>query len=218
MIRIVVILIFALPWLFSCIERDKAESDKSAIGNYNFLNDLPTFTADSLVNVVIEIPAGTNQKWELNKANGQIEWEQITADSFRVVNYLSYPANYGFVPQTYLPEETGGDGDPIDVFVLGESIARETVVTARIVGIIHMLDDNEADSKLLAVNTNGPGLNVYSFEMLNNKYPGVTEIIKLWLSHYKGHEKVKILSVNDEKDAIRYLKKAHIDYIAKQEN
>ena len=76
-----------------------------------------------------------------------------------------------------------------------------------------MLDDHESDSKLLAVNTDEPGFDVDSYEMLINRYPGVTDIIKLWLSHYKGPGRVKILSVNDEIDAVRYLKTAHTDYV-----
>lgn len=178
----------------------------------NFLHNIAPFTADSLINVVIEIPAGTNQKWELNKSTGQIEWEQVSADSFRVIDYLSYPSNYGFVPQTLLSKASNGDGDPVDVFVLGKSIAREEIVKVRIVGIIHMLDDNESDSKLLAVSTDGPGFDVNTFEALNKNYPGIIDIIKLWLVHYKGAGEVLVLSVNDEIDAIRYLKTAINDY------
>ena len=197
--------------LYACGNSNRVEH--TGIKIHNYLHDIAPFTSDSLVNVVIEIPAGSNQKWEVNKVTGQIEWEQISPDSFRVINYLPYPANYGFIPQTLLPQASGGDGDPVDVFVLGSSIARERIVKVRIVGIIHMLDNNEFDSKLLAVNTDEPGFEINSYEMLNNSYPGVIDIIKLWLLHYKGPDKIKILSVNDEREAIRYFKKAHIDYI-----
>ncbi len=198
--------------LLSCVER--ANTDRiSNTAPRNYLTDIPAFTTDSMVNVVIEIPAGSNQKWELNKITGQIEWEKINPDSFRVINYLPYPANYGFVPQTLLPKASGGDGDPVDVFVLGPSIAREEIVKVRIIGIIHMLDKNETDSKLLAINTNEPGFDVHSLQMLQQKYPGVVDILQLWLSHYKGPGKVKISDIKDEKDAIVYLKTAHIDYI-----
>ena len=179
----------------------------------DFLHDITPFTPDSLVNVVIEIPAGTNQKWEVDKKTGQINWEQAITDSFRVIDYLPYPANYGFVPQTLLAEGAGGDGDPVDVFVLGSAMAREEIVKVRIVGIIHMLDNDESDSKLLAVSTDEHGFDLNSYKMLINKYPGAVEIIKLWLLNYKGAGIVKMLSVNDEKDAFRYLNAAHIDYI-----
>jgi inorganic pyrophosphatase len=199
--------------LYACCNWGKMED--SVIATPNFLHDIAPFTTDSLVHVVIEIPAGTNQKWELNKVTGRLEWERITADSLRIIDYLAYPANYGFVPQTLLPEATGGDGDPVDVFVLGPSIDRESIITARIIGMIHMLDDNESDAKLLAVDANNPGFNVHSYEMLLNKYPGVVDIIKLWLLHYKGTGKVEILSVYEESDAIRYIETAHIDYMYK---
>jgi inorganic pyrophosphatase len=175
----------------------------------NFLYDYQPFTADSLINVVIEIPAGTNQKWEVNKKNGRIEWERVTSDSMRIIDYLAYPANYGFVPQTYLPEISGGDGDPVDVFVLGPAILRETVVSVRILGIIHMLDNNESDSKLLTVDVRNPVFKVNSLEVLEEKYPGTVDIIKQWLLNYKGKNKVEFLSVSDEKEALLYLTQAH---------
>jgi inorganic pyrophosphatase len=194
---------------------EPAGNEEPAISNTkNYLHDILPFTADSLVNVVIEIPAGTNQKWEVNKATGQVEWEQVNPDSFRVVDYLPYPANYGFIPQTLLPEANGGDGDPVDVFVLGPAIDRKTVARVRIVGIIDMLDDNESDSKLLAVPTGNPGFNVRTYEQLINKYPGVVDIIKLWLSHYKGPDRIQIRSGYDESHALPYVKQAHSDYLA----
>jgi inorganic pyrophosphatase len=200
----------AVLFLYACGNPGRVEN--RVLEKPDYLHDIAAFASDSLVNVVIEIPAGTNQKWEVSKTTGQIEWERVTPDSFRLIDYLPYPANYGFVPQTLLPEASGGDGDPVDVFVLGASIAREKIVSARIVGIIHMLDDNESDSKLLAVDVNNPGLDVNSFEMLANEYPGVIDIVKLWLLHYKGPGIVEVLSVSDEKEAFRYLKEAHEKY------
>lgn len=199
--------IYVLTFLYACGNSDRKNTTS------NYLLDIAPFTSDSLVNVVIEIPAGTNQKWEVNKETGKIEWEQVTPDSLRVIDYLPYPANYGFVPQTLLPEAAGGDGDPVDVFVLGSTIAREKIVKVRIVAIIHMLDDNESDSKLLAVNAEESDFNIDSHKMLNTNYPGVIEIIKLWLQHYKGSDKVKIISVNAESDAICYLKTAHFNFM-----
>ena len=191
---------------------DKGSVEKKVNNSVNLLHDIAPFTSDSLVNVVIEIPAGTNQKWEVDKVSGKIAWEQVTPDSLRVVKYLSYPANYGFVPQTLLTDASGGDGDPVDVFVLGASINRESVTKVKIVGIINMLDDEKLDSKLLAVNVSESIFNVHTFEMLLNKYPGAVDIIKLWLLNYKGIGRVEIISVGDEKDAIQFLRATHIAY------
>lgn len=200
--------------VFACGNSGKVEMP--VINRINYLHDISPFTDDSLVNVVIEIPAGTNEKWEVNKVTGQIEWEQVAADSFRVINYLPYPANYGFVPRTLVPGISGGDNDPLDVFVLGSSIDREEIVKVMVVGMIQMLDDNELDSKLLAVNAEGLEFEVSTLEKLEEIYPGVIDIIKLWLLNYKGHGEVQILSVNDEKDAIRFLATAYEDYVEQE--
>lgn len=196
---------------FACFNEDRVKSTTGK--SQNLLHDIVPFTIDSIVNVVIEIPAGTSQKWEVNKTTGQIEWEQVAPDSLRVIDYLPYPANYGFVPQTLVSETGGGDGDPVDVFVLGSAIARETIINVRIVGMINMLDDNESDVKLLGVNVNETGFDVHSYQMLMTEYHGVVDIIKLWLLHYKGPDRIEILSIDDERDAIRFLKTAHKDYI-----
>lgn len=203
--------VLVLILLHACGNADRHE--QPAVEKSDYLHSIAPFTSDSRVNVVIEIPAGTNEKWEVNKVTGQIEWERVTPDSLRIIDYLAYPANYGFVPQTLLPEITGGDGDPVDVFVLGPSIARETIISVRIVGIIHMLDDNESDSKLLAVEAKNSVFDVNSFEMLEKNYPGVVDIIKLWLLNYKGKDRIEILSVHDERHAVRYLREAHNEYI-----
>jgi len=201
--------------LFSAC-KDTKNSHQKETDAINYLHDISAFTTDSLVQVVIEVPAGTNQKWELNKETGQIEWEQLAPDSMRIIDYLAYPANYGFVPQTLLSKDAGGDGDPVDVFVLGPSIVREQVVKVRIIGIIHMLDAHESDSKLLAVDLNNPGFDVISFEMLQNNYPGAVDILRIWLLNYKGKSGIEIISVNDEKDAFHYLKSANDAYIDQQ--
>ena len=198
----------------SCTSRHQSGSNQQAI---DYWHEIATFTADSLVNVVIEIPAGCNQKWELNKSTGQIEWEEISPDSLRVIDYLPYPANYGFVPQTIVDEATGGDGDPLDVFVLGSSIARGTMCTVRIIGVIMMLDDGEQDAKLLAVDVNSPHFRVTTYNKLIAGYPGLVDIITVWLLNYKGTKSVEIVSLNDENEALRILRASHYNYILKKE-
>jgi inorganic pyrophosphatase len=195
---------------FSCSDKNRVENSVDA--RIDLLHDITPFSNDSLIRVVIEIPAGTNQKWELNKVSGKLEWERITPDSLRVIDYLPYPANYGFIPQTLVSANSGGDGDPADVFVLGAAVDRETITNVRIIGIINMLDDGESDAKLLGVNASESVFDVHTFEMLLKKYPGVIDIIELWLLHYKGVGRVEIISVDNEKVALEYVKTVHQDY------
>ena len=72
---------------------------------------------------MIEIPTGTTAKWEVVKPSGELRWE-FDQGRPRVVRYLGYPGNYGMIPRTLLPKEEGGDGDPLDVVVLGPAVPR----------------------------------------------------------------------------------------------
>ncbi len=137
------------------------------------------------VNVVVEIPSGTNDKWQVNKSDGALEWEQRDGRP-RVVQYLSYPGNYGMIPQTLLPAALGGDNDPLDVLLLGPARTRGAVVPARVIGALRLLDGGERDDKLIAVGTEGPLSDVRSLADLDARYRGVREIVALWFANYKG--------------------------------
>jgi len=162
--------------------------------NLSLLHDIQPRSADGTVNAVVEIPAGSNQKWEVHKTTGNIEWEQISDDSLRIVQFLPYPANYGFIPRTLLPLEAGGDGDPLDVFVLGPSARIGSVLGVRILGGIHMIDDGEQDDKLIAVDLNSWFANIHTIEQLNSEYPGIVDILNTFLLNYKGPENTVTIS------------------------
>lgn len=99
--------------------------------------------------VVIEIPAGSKNKYELDKESGLLRLDRVLYSS------VHYPANYGFVPRSYCD-----DLDPLDVLVLGqEPIAPLTIVYVRPVGVMHMRDQGAADEKILAVHANDPAWN-----------------------------------------------------------
>ena len=75
-------------------------------------------------NVIIEIPMGSSNKYELDKKSGLLKLDRV------LYSAVHYPANYGFIPQT-LSE----DGDPVDVLVVGSSsIVPLTLVIARPIG------------------------------------------------------------------------------------
>ena len=104
----------------------------------------------------------------------------------RVVQYLAYPANYGMVPRTLLPKEMGGDGDPIDIVLLGAAVPRGSVVKARLIGVLRLVDRGEMDDKLLAVAQDSPLGSARDLDDLNASFPGVTTIIETWFTSYKG--------------------------------
>lgn len=102
-------------------------------------------------NAVIEIPLGSNVKYEMDKDSGMIRVDRI------LYSAVFYPANYGFVPQT-LAE----DGDPLDVLVLcQEPVVPLTVIHARTIGLMTMIDSGLKDHKIIAVATTDPDFNEY---------------------------------------------------------
>jgi inorganic pyrophosphatase len=101
--------------------------------------------------VIIEIPSGSSVKYELDKESGLIRLDRI------LFSAVYYPANYGFVPQT-LAE----DDDPLDVLVLcQETVAPLTLINARTIGIMTMIDGGKKDHKIIAVATEDPEYDHY---------------------------------------------------------
>ena len=169
----------------------------------------PSSTLDIDAKAIIEIPAGTLDKFELNKKSNEIEHEHKD-DTPRVVQYLAYPANYGYIPNTLLAKEDGGDGDPLDVFVLGAAVKREVKLNIKIIGALKLLDRGEQDDKLLAVSLETPFWEVNSINQLNTDFPGVSVIIETWLSNYKGIGKIESQGFIEREPALQILELAQI--------
>lgn len=170
----------------------------------NYLSDVEAINADSTVNVVIEIPAGTTAKWEVNKKDGALRHE-IKNGKPRMVQYLGYPANYGMIPKTKLPKALGGDGDPLDVIVLGESIPRGEVVAVKIIGMLNLLDGGEQDDKLITVAKNTPFEHIQNINELYKQYHGILEILETWFTNYKGKNILEAKGFSDKKEAQKVL-------------
>ncbi|MCG8637156.1 MAG: inorganic diphosphatase [Desulfobacterales bacterium] len=157
-------------------------------GEKNYLTGYPALNVDGTVNVVVEIPAGHTAKYEVNKKTGMLELEQKNGKP-RFVNYVGYPGNYGMVPRTILPKEQGGDGDPMDVIVLGPSVPIGSVIKARPIGVLNLMDRGEKDFKILMVQDGSPLAACDSVQCLDEKFPGITTIVKTWFTSYKGRDK-----------------------------
>ena len=100
---------------------------------------------------IIEIPFGSSVKYELDKISGLIKLDRV------LYSAVYYPANYGFIPQT-LAE----DDDPLDVLVLcQETVVPLTLIRARTIGLMTMIDAGKKDHKVIAVATEDPEFNSY---------------------------------------------------------
>lgn len=123
--------------------------------------------------VVIEIPRGSSVKYELDKKTGLLKLDRMLHSA------VYYPANYGFIPQT-LAE----DDDPLDVLVLcQEPVDPLTLVAARAIGLMTMVDTGKRDHKILAVALNDPEFN--SFTEASELPPHRLAMIRRFFQDYK---------------------------------
>ncbi len=117
-------------------------------------HDLPNNpdTCHEKFNVIIEIPKGSKVKYEIDKPTGLLRVDRILYSS------VHYPANYGFLPRSFC-----GDGDPLDVLVLGnEPVVPLAIMVARAIGVMQMEDRGKDDDKIIAVHVHDPAFADYT--------------------------------------------------------
>ena len=179
----------------------------------HLINDVAFSVSDNVFNAVVEIPAGSSQKWEVDKISGQIEWEKRKG-KYRVIDFLAYPGNYGFIPQTYQSVAMGGDGDPLDVLILGEALPKGTVVEIKILGSLNLLDGGEIDDKYIAIPVNSKLFKkVKDLDDAFIKYPGSIEIIRTWFEGYKKPGKIQFMGYSKRQKAMNNIDLGHAEWI-----
>jgi len=157
-----------------------------------------------IVNAIIEIPKNTRAKYELDKESGLLRMDRVLYSS------MYYPANYGFIPQTYCD-----DKDPLDILVLTQiDVVPMCLIDARVIGVMRMLDGGELDDKIIAV---------AQHDMSVNHITNITELPKHFLKElrnffedYKKLEK-KTVVVEDFQDvtiAKEIVRQSMVDYKA----
>lgn len=112
-------------------------------------NVSPGSALPEFVNAIIEIPKGSKAKYEIDKESNLIKLDRVLFSS------VMYPANYGFIPQTYCD-----DNDPLDILVLcSVDVYPLSIVEAKVIGVMHMVDNGEQDDKIIAVAKNDQSVN-----------------------------------------------------------
>jgi inorganic pyrophosphatase len=132
--------------------------------------------APEVVNAVIEVPRGSKVKYELDKKSGLIVADRV------LFSAVHYPANYGFVPQTYC-----ADNDPLDILVLGqEDVVPLCIMRARPIGVMKMTDQGEADDKVIAVHVDDPEYSHY--QSIHELPPHRMQEVRRFFEDYKKLE------------------------------
>ncbi|MDO8365674.1 MAG: inorganic diphosphatase [Saprospiraceae bacterium] len=169
---------------------------------------LPSFSPNGHLHGVIEIPAGTNTKFEYNKQLLQFQAD-IREGEGRRIDFMSYPLNYGFIPSTRMDRGRGGDGDPMDVLLLAEHIPTGTVVEVQPIGLLLLEDLGELDHKVLAIPIDPAKriIRATNWVEFQRDYSAIRHILELFFLYYDGLGTMKIMGWADEKAALQEVKK-----------
>ncbi len=161
--------------------------------------------APEFVTGIIEIPKNCRAKYELDKASGLLSLDRVLYSS------INYPANYGFIPQSYCE-----DGDPLDILVISQiEIVPMCLVKSKVIGVMHMKDRGEMDDKIIAVAAND-----MSFNHIND----IDELPEHWIkelrSFFENYTKLENKTVvvdtfQNKKVAMQVIEQSIIDYKAK---
>lgn len=177
----------------------------------NVVQDVPYKTTDGSYQAVVEIPAGTLEKWQTDFGSGAF-YHDVKDGKPRIIDFLPYPMNYGFIPQTLLSRDKGGDGDPMDVLILSSAQPRGAICPVRVIGALKLQERGEMDTKVIALSPDGPFQGVNSMADLLLHYPGAAEILRLWFEGYKGPGSFLFGGYADRNEAINLIELAHADW------
>jgi inorganic pyrophosphatase len=148
--------------------------------------------------VVIEVPMGSKNKYELDKETGLLKLDRV------LYGAVHYPANYGFIPRTFCD-----DGDPLDALVLSQAeVVPLTIIEARAIGVMRMRDEKGLDDKIIAVSVRDPAFADYTDHTQLPSY--LLREVKRFFEDYKvlEHKQVIIEDFMGPADAIRIVHEA----------
>ena len=160
---------------------------------------------NNVVDVIIEIPLKTKNKFEIDKKSNRIKLDRV------LYSAMSYPAEYGYIENTL-----ANDGDPLDILVISsEPTFPGCVVPARVIGYLKVIDNGYEDYKLISVVAVDPRYNdVNSLEDLSNF---TLDEIKDFFKNYKTLQNidVEVYDYHDKEEAIKLIEECKERYLRK---
>ncbi len=151
----------------------------------------------NVINVIIECPKGSKNKYEIDKENGLIRLDRAMKTS------QDYPFDYGFVPQSFWD-----DGDALDVVLLATyPLAPGILVEARPIGIMNMVDCGDSDDKIIAVPKSDPRFD--EIRNLGDVNPHTLKEMRHFFETYKtiDGKKVVVKGFKKKQDALVAIKR-----------
>lgn len=163
---------------------------------------LPGKEVPRYVNCIIEIPKGSKGKYEIEKHSGMLQLDRVLFSS------VHYPANYGFIPQTY-----ADDHDPLDVLVICSiDVYPMCIIEAKVIGVMEMIDSKEKDDKIIAIARNDMSVNYIN--ELSQLPPHTLVELKRFFEDYKKLEQkdVSVEQFMNKETAFRIIQESIARY------
>lgn len=163
---------------------------------------IPQTDSPDVLRGIIEIPQGNRAKYELDKDSGLLRLDRVLYSS------MYYPHNYGFIPQSYCD-----DKDPLDILILSQfAFEPLCIVESKVIGVMRMLDNGEADDKIIAVAAGDPSVN--HFNAISELPPHMTtEIMNFFEDYTKLENKTVVVEeFIGKEEALRIIEEAFVMY------
>lgn len=163
---------------------------------------IKTYSKNKNIQMVVEIPAGTNKKIEYSYDKNKFVIDLIDQKD-RIIDFLPYPGNYGFIPSTLMSKKYRGDGDALDILLISETLETGAILDIIPIGMLVLEDSKENDTKIIAIPVKKSMriIDATSYTELCKNYPAVKDIIQLWFLNYKGDGIIEFIKWDDEVSA-----------------
>ncbi|HHT23889.1 MAG TPA: inorganic diphosphatase [Bacteroidales bacterium] len=163
---------------------------------------IPQTDTPDVVRGIVEIPRGNRAKYELDKDSGLLRLDRVLYSS------MYYPHNYGFIPQTFCDDQ-----DPLDILIVSQSeYVPLCIVDAKVIGVMRMLDNGEADDKIVAVAAGDPSVTHYN-DISDVPPHMVTEIMSFFEDYTKLENKTVVIEkIFDKETALQIIDDAYKMY------
>ena len=160
-----------------------------------------------IVSSIIEIPKGSKAKYELDKKSGLLKLDRV------LFSAVHYPANYGFIPQTFCE-----DNDPLDILVICSiDVDPLCIIETTVLGVMHMVDEEMKDDKIIGVAKNDVAVNYIND--LNELPPHTMVELQRFFEDYKKLENKNVTVKNflGKKEAFEIINES-LDLYIKHQN
>lgn len=172
------------------------------------LEDLPTFTTAKQVQAVIETPAGAGFQNKFNPETGQFEKVQ-EAGQDKVIRFLPWPVNVGFIPSTRAPKATAGKTEPLRVLIVAGSREPGTVTEIMPLGVLILEVAGEISYQVVATPAKPSErlITATSFEAFSTENGAAKKILETWFLKAEPARQVKLMGWKDERFADDLIRK-----------